>query len=190
MLPGITSWLPNFLTPRRRPAESRPLRDEPPAFLCAMGVLPCCFQVPRLFGASRRSFVSRSLGGFLLCRSLLGLFAGTEDVGDPNHSVILAVPALAARILAAALLEGNDLRAAGVLHHLAQHGCARDERRPDFGAVVVGDHQNLVERDSGARLSFERGNGNDIIGGDAILLAAGLDHCEHLILVFYRLSAG
>ena len=27
---------PNFFTPRRRPAESRPLREEPPAFLCAI----------------------------------------------------------------------------------------------------------------------------------------------------------
>ena len=25
-----------LLTPRRRPSESRPFRDEPPAFLCAM----------------------------------------------------------------------------------------------------------------------------------------------------------
>src|ERR1700759_1567627 len=36
MLPPITCSPPNFLTPRRRPAESRPLRDEPPAFLCAI----------------------------------------------------------------------------------------------------------------------------------------------------------
>src|SRR5688572_7873193 len=36
MLPAITCWPPNFFTPRRRPAESRPLRDEPPAFLCAI----------------------------------------------------------------------------------------------------------------------------------------------------------
>src|SRR3990167_2948533 len=36
MLPPTTSWPPNFFTPRRRPAESRPLREEPPAFLCAI----------------------------------------------------------------------------------------------------------------------------------------------------------
>ena len=62
----------------------------------------------------------------------------------------------------------------------------RDERRADLGAVVVRDHQNLVERDGGARLAFERGDGNDIIGGDAILLAAGLDHCEHLIVLVFE----
>src|ERR1700750_2348444 len=38
MLPATTSCPPNFFTPRRRPAVSRPLRDEPPAFLCAIGV--------------------------------------------------------------------------------------------------------------------------------------------------------
>src|SRR4051812_13853535 len=36
MLPGTTASPPNFLTPRRRPSESRPLREEPPDFLCAM----------------------------------------------------------------------------------------------------------------------------------------------------------
>src|SRR3954468_22486102 len=40
MLPGITFSPPNFLTPRRRPALSRPLRDEPPAFLCAIRLAP------------------------------------------------------------------------------------------------------------------------------------------------------
>src|SRR5215472_2980711 len=40
ILPASTISPPNFLTPRRRPAESRPLREEPPAFLWAMGNLP------------------------------------------------------------------------------------------------------------------------------------------------------
>src|SRR6478609_5221101 len=40
MLPGTTDSPPNFLTPRRRPAVSRPLREEPPAFLCAIGYSP------------------------------------------------------------------------------------------------------------------------------------------------------
>src|SRR5436190_5586857 len=36
MLPARTDWPPNFFTPRRLLSLSRPLRDEPPAFLCAM----------------------------------------------------------------------------------------------------------------------------------------------------------
>src|SRR3954451_1698433 len=36
MLPARTVSLPNFFTPRRLLSLSRPLRDDPPAFLCAM----------------------------------------------------------------------------------------------------------------------------------------------------------
>src|SRR5688500_20034394 len=36
MLPARAAWLPNNFTPRRLLSLSRPLRDEPPAFLCAM----------------------------------------------------------------------------------------------------------------------------------------------------------
>src|SRR5262249_38251829 len=36
MLPAGTSWPPKRFTPRRWPGESRPLRELPPAFLCAM----------------------------------------------------------------------------------------------------------------------------------------------------------
>src|SRR5438045_8071555 len=36
MLPARTASPPNFFTPRRLLSLSRPLRDEPPAFLCAM----------------------------------------------------------------------------------------------------------------------------------------------------------
>src|SRR5690625_269591 len=36
MLPAVTACPPKSLTPRRRPAESRPLRELPPAFFCAI----------------------------------------------------------------------------------------------------------------------------------------------------------
>src|ERR1700758_3806281 len=39
MLPARTICPPYLFTPRRRPAESRPLRDDPPAFLWAMVLL-------------------------------------------------------------------------------------------------------------------------------------------------------
>src|SRR4051812_50140040 len=44
MLPASTRSPPNSLTPRRLPAESRPLREEPPAFLWAISKLRvfCC----------------------------------------------------------------------------------------------------------------------------------------------------
>src|SRR5262245_21031576 len=88
MLPASTFSPPNFFTRRRRPAESRPLRDEPPAFLCAIGFL--LLRLYLLVFRLRRSLFRRGLpGGLLLfgfrrhfcrglrrhlcCRSLLGL---------------------------------------------------------------------------------------------------------------------
>src|SRR6478735_487324 len=58
MLPPTTSWPPNFFTPRRRPAESRPLRELPPAFLCAI--------------SNYLLLLVGLLGGRLLRRGLLG----------------------------------------------------------------------------------------------------------------------
>src|ERR1043166_8715152 len=39
MLPAMTCSPPNFFSPSRLLCESRPLRVEPPAFLCAIAVL-------------------------------------------------------------------------------------------------------------------------------------------------------
>jgi hypothetical protein len=89
------------------------------------------------------------------------------------------MPALAARILAAALLEGDDLLAAGLRHHGPGHRDPGHDRGADLDAIVVREHQHLVERDGFARLACELGDRDGVLGGDAILLAAGLDHCEH-----------
>src|SRR5690606_26933513 len=61
MLPAVTASPPNFLTPRRRPAVSRPLRDEPPAFLCAMAGAPYSVSA---FGAAFLAAVFFSAAGF------------------------------------------------------------------------------------------------------------------------------
>src|SRR5690606_17694623 len=66
MLPATTCSPPNFFRPRRLDSESRPLRDEPPAFLCAIFCssvlavrqfrgLPA--PIPDLVGAERHVFV-------------------------------------------------------------------------------------------------------------------------------------
>src|SRR6185312_7345086 len=52
MLPASTASPPNFFTPRRRPAESRPLRDEPPAFLCAISNYSAVFFAAAFLGAA------------------------------------------------------------------------------------------------------------------------------------------
>src|SRR5690606_29129088 len=74
MLPPTTSWPPNFLTPRRRPIESRPLRELPPAFLCAISNYLLLLR-SRLLGRGllgSRFLLGSILRGLLSRRFLLG----------------------------------------------------------------------------------------------------------------------
>src|ERR1700683_5214175 len=86
MLPGTTISPPNFLTPSRRPRLSRPLRDEPPAFLCAI------LRSPR---PARRGLLAAGRRGV--------------DPHDAQHRLVLAVAILAPVIVPALLLEDDDL---------------------------------------------------------------------------------
>src|SRR6478672_6531331 len=52
-------------------------------------------------------------------RVLVGLRPVGQDLGDPDQGELLAVATLAARILAPALLEGDHLRPAALVQHLA-----------------------------------------------------------------------
>src|SRR5262245_54903269 len=100
MLPANTCWPPYLFIPSRRPAVSRPLRDEPPAFLCAICLLP--------------SWAPAS---------------AADDLLDAHRRLLLAVAALAARILAAAFLEGDHLRRAALLDDLGGDLGTTDDRR-------------------------------------------------------------
>src|SRR5438105_4527104 len=105
MLPGTTISPPNFLTPSRRPALSRPLRDEPPAFLCAIRCLLRLLRRLRLF-RPRRSPGARPGG---TARYALGV-----DPGDLQHGLMLAMTVLAPVILPPLLLEDDNLVGAAV----------------------------------------------------------------------------
>src|SRR5688500_18628123 len=80
MLPALARCPPNSLTPRRLLSLSRPLREEPPAFLCAISKA-LLFRLGGGFlgrGLSRCSIFCRWLRGlgrrsFLLCLGLFGL---------------------------------------------------------------------------------------------------------------------
>src|SRR4029078_7026804 len=82
MLPARACWPPNSFTPRRLLSLSRPLRDDPPAFLCAMtnygpDYLPLgAFLAAPLAGAA--FFVEVAAGALSAPVSLfpLGFFAG------------------------------------------------------------------------------------------------------------------
>src|SRR5882757_8654610 len=68
ILPASTASPPYFLTPRRRPSESRPLREEPPDFLCAMVQIS---ETIRL-GLGSLRFCGRFLGWRLVSGGFLG----------------------------------------------------------------------------------------------------------------------
>src|SRR6266851_366652 len=95
MLPGITISPPYFLTPSRLPALSRPLREEPPAFLCAI------LSLLRLHRRSRGPPAPRPPAG--------GGDALSVDLVDPQHGLILAVAVFAAVIVPPLFLEDDDL---------------------------------------------------------------------------------
>src|SRR5205085_1475623 len=101
MLPGRTISPPNFLTPSRLPALSRPLREEPPAFLCAISVLP---------GSPSRS-------------------AAGADFGDPQHGLMLAVAPLPAVVVPPLFLEDEDLVGLLVLDQRRADRSAVEQRR-------------------------------------------------------------
>src|ERR1051325_2455139 len=132
MLPGSTISPPNFLTPSRRPALSRPLRDEPPAFLCAILYL---LRLPRRLGLRACLRLGRPAGARAgrSARSALG-----ADLGDLQHSLMLAMTVLAPVILPPLFLEDDDLVGATVLDEGRAHRGAGEERRAgrDIGAIA------------------------------------------------------
>src|SRR5207245_6011468 len=116
MLPGTTISPPNFLTPSRRPRLSRPLRDDPPAFLCAT----CCsFLAPRT-----------------VCASYFG---------NVQHGLVLAMPFLAAVIVPPLFLEDDDLVGPGLLDHGGADRGTVEQRGAGCNLGAVADHQHLGE---------------------------------------------
>src|SRR4029077_3775264 len=144
MLPGITISPPNFLTPSRRPALSRPLRDEPPAFLCAILNL-----LRRRLLLRRRSF----------------LRAGQPDLRDLQHGLVLAMAVLAAVILPPLFLEDDDLVGAALLDQGGTDRGAIEQRRAGRDIGAVAHHQHLAELDRSAGLAVEPLNGDHIVLG-------------------------
>src|SRR6187399_2892025 len=109
MLPPTTSWPPNFFTPRRRPAESRPLRELPPAFLCAI--------------SNYLLLLVGLLGGRLLRRCLLG----RSSLGFARDRLL--VRGLRTR----AVLDGRGLLGLGFLHNVHALGGLGRLRLRSFG---------------------------------------------------------
>src|SRR5437763_16428808 len=86
--------------------------------------------------------------------------------------------ALAARVLAAALLEGDDRLAAALLDQFAGHRGARYRRAPDRDGLAA-DQEHFAELDRVAGFSRNLVDRDQVLLGDPILLPAGPDDCEH-----------
>src|SRR6185437_8308036 len=103
MLPGITASPPNFLTPRRRPAVSRPLRDEPPAFLCAMALAPYSLSaLGAFFAAGFLAGFSAAVSSALALAVRAGLVSALAAFGLAARAGLAAGAASAAGALAGA----------------------------------------------------------------------------------------
>ena len=101
-----------------------------------------------------------------------------QDLGDAKHRDLVAIAALAARILAAALLERDHLRSALVLQHLRCHGSARHAGRAKHRRIAA-KYQNFAKLHDRADEAFDLAYLEYIIRNDTVLPAAGFDDCEH-----------
>src|SRR4051812_18187423 len=91
MLPARARWPPNSFTPRRLLSLSRPLRDEPPAFLCAMtnyfafgdflapALAGAAFSVDPVFALAGAAFLAAGLAA----PAASALFGAGFSVGVP-----------------------------------------------------------------------------------------------------------
>src|SRR4029077_4417909 len=103
-------------TPSRRPALSRPLRDETPAFLCAI----CCSCL------GRRT-------------------VRASDVGGAQYGLVLGVPFLASVIVPPLLLEDDDLGRPRLLDHGCADQGAVEQRSAGGDLGPFANHQHLAE---------------------------------------------
>src|SRR6185312_6293291 len=138
MLPAITFSPPNFLTPRRRPAVSRPLRDEPPAFLCAIRLAPYSLSaLGAAFFAGAFLAAGLSPSVFLAAAFLAGAFlAGFAAASSAAGAAAFGAVALAGAFLADALRAGFGASATGSAITAVVAWCCAAARALIFSSTV------------------------------------------------------
>src|SRR6218665_535930 len=158
MLPALTVSPAYTFTPRYCGLESRPLREEPCPFLCAMT------PIPETAGAPRGAPGSGS-----------GL-AG--DGGDLDLGVGLTV-ATAARPALLLLAEVQHLAVLVLGKDLAHDLRARHGRLPNLRAVGPTEQQDVVEGHLGTDVARDLLDPEHVALGHAVLLAARANDCVH-----------
>jgi hypothetical protein len=167
MFPAKTASPPYFLTPRRRPAESRPFLELPPAFFVAMIGYPfiqgACFTKPT---------------PLVIMNKALSL-----NVGDPQHGQILTVTSFATIILATLHFENDDFGSAGMFNQLSNHGGTSNKRRANGGFIAFTNHQNLIQCQGVTGFTNQFFNLNHIIFLNPVLFPAGFHNCKHGLIL-------
>src|ERR1700761_8456217 len=105
------------------------------------------------------------------------LLLACRDTQHLHGGEVLAVAALAMGVLAALLLEGDDLLALAVVHDLALDAGAPDQRSAELG-LVAAQHQHF-EVELGADIASEAFDLQDRVLGHFVLFSAGADDRIH-----------
>ena len=151
------------------------------------GWRPFRARYPQRCLALPRGTLHRGSGlGKRCCGFLRGLRAAGQNLGDAQLGQVLAVAVASPVVVAAALLEDDDAIAANVTHDLRCDAGAGDQRVADFDATLTGDHQHLAQLDDVARGAMKLLDPEEVIGGDAVLLAAGFHDCIHFFFLVSR----
>ena len=181
MLPAITASPPNFLMPRRRPSVSRPLREEPPAFLCAMASTPEALDASGSSPETTARIPPHPGGGAIGAASARRRPVLAVRLMPATRSTVTCWrwPLRAAAVLPAALLEDDDLVQPVLRDHRRGDRGAGDGRRADRQAAVAADRQHVGEGDGRAGLGLQLLDLQHRVRRHPVLFSAGADHCEH-----------
>src|SRR5471030_3200057 len=120
--------------------------------------------------------VTRRAACFFMCHRTAPVALLGDDLFDLDHRQILTMTVLAPRILAAALLEDDQVFAAALLHDRADNLGAGNGGLAD----LVAHHQDVGELDLGAGFALETLNGERVVGGDRVLFSRSEEHTSEL----------
>src|SRR5271169_2802108 len=150
--PALIGSPPKAFTPSRLACESRPLRELPPAFLCA-------------------------ISGYLLLA--LRPVDSAYDVVDLEFGKTLAMTLMLLIVLAPAHFENLHPLAAAVGKHGGFHRCAGNRRLAETDRSAVADQQHRAQVDLRPDVGRHQFHPEFFTRGDFVLLAAGLDDRIH-----------
>src|SRR4030042_5478379 len=145
MLPPVTVWPENAFIPRRRPALSRPLRELPTPFLCAM--------------------IPSGRGGGPL----------RHDLRDPDLGQLLPVTCLAAILFPLLELENVDFLAARLRQDLRHPPRSRHGGMTDSDGAAIRDQEAPVQPHPAALLPRQPLQSQDLARLHPVLLSSRFD---------------